>query len=176
MKEQTVTELVVGPEISKSFPSDPLLALAEEIENRIACRAYELFQARGSAHGFDREDWLTAQSEIVVNIPVDVIETETEIIVRADVPELSENDLEVRVAPQSLCIAGKQQTAESKPEGEKTVYSEWHSRQIFRLLDLPSEINPDSATAALENGILEIKLLKVATGRKIPVRSRAASA
>jgi HSP20 family molecular chaperone IbpA len=64
----------------------------------------------------------------------------------------------------------------SNQEGEQTVYSERRSNQIFRALDLPSEIDPDKAGATLENGILEIRLLKVGTGKRIPIRARAASA
>jgi len=175
MKEQTAANTAGGPEIFKFAPGDPFLELAEEIEGLVARRAHELFEARGCVHGFDREDWRRAQEEIVVNVPVDVIETETEIIVRGDVPGLGENDLEVRVAPRALCITGKRQAA-SNQEGEQTVYSERRSDQVFRVLELPSEIDPDRAGATLENGILEIKLLKVGTGKRIPVRARAASA
>jgi HSP20 family molecular chaperone IbpA len=173
MKDQTATGLVGGLEISKLAPGDPFLA--EEIEGLVARRAYELFEARGCAHGFDREDWRRAQSEIVVNIPVDVIDTETEIVVCADVPGLSGNNLDVRVAPRAVCITRKRQVA-SNQEGKQTVYSERRSDLVFRVLDLPSEIDPDSAGATLENGMLEIKLLKVGTGKGIPVRARAASA
>jgi HSP20 family protein len=174
MKE-TPADMVGGPEIFKLAPGDPFLELAEEIEGLVARRAYELFEARGCAHGFDREDWRRALSEIVVNVPVDVIDAETELIVRADVPGLSENDLEVRVSPRALCITGKREVISSE-EGKQTVYSERRSDQVFRVLDLPSEIDPDRAAATLENGILEIKLLKVGTGKRIPVRARAASA
>jgi HSP20 family protein len=162
-------------EISKLAPGDPFFALANEMEELISRRAYELFEARGLGHGSDREDWLRAQSEIVVNVPIDVTETETELTVRADVPGLGENDLEVRVAPRAICITGKRQSAFTQ-EGEKTVYSERRSNQVFRTLDLPSEIDPESASAALENGILEINLFKVGTGKRIPVRARVASA
>ncbi|HEX4920984.1 MAG TPA: DUF2934 domain-containing protein [Candidatus Bathyarchaeia archaeon] len=30
----------------------------------IACRAYELFEARGCEHGHDWEDWFRAESEL----------------------------------------------------------------------------------------------------------------
>lgn len=175
MKDQTATDIVGGPKIFKVAPGDPFRELSEEIEGLIARRAYELFEARGCTHGFNREDWLRAQSEIVVNVPLDVIETEAEIIVRADVPGLRENELEVRVTPRALCITGKREVA-SNQEEEQAVYSERRARQILRALDLPSEIDPDRAGATLGNGVLEIKLLKVGTGKKIPVLARAASA
>ena len=65
-----------------------------------------------------------------MNVPVDVVDAETEIIVRADVPGLSENDLEVRVSPRALCITGKREVASSQ-EGKQTVYSERRSDQVF---------------------------------------------
>ena len=35
-----------------------------DIEEQIRARAYELYQERGGADGYDVEDWLTAESEI----------------------------------------------------------------------------------------------------------------
>ena len=37
----------------------------KEINERIAKRAYELHQQRGYTHGFDFEDWLEAEREIL---------------------------------------------------------------------------------------------------------------
>ena len=106
---------------------------------------------------------------------MDITETETGLTIRADVPGFSEQDLEVRVAPRSVCITGKRQEASEQKEGE-TVYSERRSNQIFRVLDLPSQIDPDRVNATLSDGILEIKLLKVGMGKKIPVLAKAAAA
>jgi hypothetical protein len=36
---------------------------------RIAARAYELYLARGGAHGSDWEDWLTAERELTGTRP-----------------------------------------------------------------------------------------------------------
>ena len=46
---QAVDEAVAGPEI---------------LRDQIARRAYELFEARGCAHGHDVDDWLQAESEL----------------------------------------------------------------------------------------------------------------
>jgi HSP20 family protein len=114
-------------------------------------------------------------SEILLNVQLDITETETGLTIRADVPGFSEQDLEVRVAPRSMCITGKRQEALEQKERE-TVYSERRSNQIFRVLDLPSQIDPDRMNATLNNGILEIKLLKVGMGKKIPGLTKAAAA
>ncbi len=157
------------------FPGDPFFELTQEINDLISCRAYELFESKGFVHGHDREDWLRAESEILLHVPVDVTETETELTVRAEVPGFGEKDLEVRVAPRSLCITGKRQEASDQKEG-KTLYSERRSKHIFRVLDLPSEIDPDRVNATVSDGLLELKLSKVGLGKKVPVLARAAAA
>ena len=157
-------------------PDDPFIELGREINDLIARRAYELFESGGSLHGHDRENWLRAESEILVHAPVDIRETETAVTIRMDVPGFSENDLEVRIAPLRLCITAQRPEASEQQEG-KTVYSERRSRRIFRVLDLPSQIDPDLTEATLSGGILEITLLKAAEiGKKVPVLAKAARA
>jgi hypothetical protein len=42
----------------------PTFNAAVPTETVIATRAYELFLRRGAVHGYDREDWLTAEREL----------------------------------------------------------------------------------------------------------------
>ena len=107
MGSQTATALVRAPEILTLIVGDPFFERAQEINELIARRAYEFFESWGFAHGYDHEDWLKAMAEILLNVPVDITETETELTIRADVPGFSEQNLEVRVAPRSVCITGK---------------------------------------------------------------------
>ena len=117
-----------------------------------------------------------AAPEILFNAQADIRETETAVTIRVDVPGFSENDLVVRIAPRRLCITAQCPEASGQQEG-KTVYSERRSRRIFRVLDLPSQIDLDLTEATLSGGILEITLLKAADmGKKIPVLAKAARA
>src|ERR1700730_7919117 len=93
MGNQTETALVRAPDILALSAGDPFFERAQKINELIACRAHELFESRGFAHGHDCEDWLTAMSEILLNVPVDITETETGLTIRADVPGFSEQDL-----------------------------------------------------------------------------------
>ncbi len=175
MKNENPTQLDRAPTIQDLFAGDPFFEFAQEINDLIARRAYELFESSGLTHGHALEDWLRARSEILLKVPVDVTETETEFIVRADVPGFGERDLEIRVAPRSLCITGKRRESSDQKEG-KTAYSERRATQIFRVLDLPSQIDPDRVNATVSDGLLEIKLLKVGLGKKVPVLAKAAAA
>jgi HSP20 family protein len=175
MSSETSRQPVRTLEIRSLFRGDPFIEPAQEINDLIARRAYELFESSGYTHNHAHEDWLRAESEILLQAPVDVTETETGFTIRADVPGFGEKDLEVRVAPRSLCITGKRQESSDQKEGT-TIYSERSSKQIFRVVRLPSEIDPDRVNATVSDGLLEIKLLKVGLGKKVPVLARAATA
>ena len=49
-------------------PTDPAAAPSPELQvlqEEIARRAFEKFAARGYVHGFDQQDWLDAEEELV---------------------------------------------------------------------------------------------------------------
>jgi HSP20 family protein len=175
MKNETPRQLARTLEIRSLFASDPFIEPTQEINDLIARRAYELFESSGFTHGHADEDWLRAESEILLQAAVDVAETETGFTIRADVPGFGEKDLEVRVVPRSLCITGKRQEASDQKKGT-TIYSERRSKHIFRVVGLPSEVDPDRVNATVSGGLLEIKLLKVELGKKVPVLTKAAAA
>lgn len=156
-------------------PGDLIFDLPSETKDSIEHRAYELFESRRFEHGHDREDWLRAESEILLNVPVEITEGETELTVRADVPGFGEKDLRVQVAPRRLCISGRREEASEQKE-EKADYSQRRSKHIFRLLDLPSEIDPNAVKATVRDGLLELKLSKVGLGEKEPMVAKAATA
>lgn len=167
-------------ELSQKIQSRPASRLnfferAQELTGRITRRAYELFASRGFAHGHDREDWFRAQAEILLNVPVDIGETETDLTIRADVPGFSEETLEVHVTPRSLCIAGRR-PEESGQNERIAVYSERRTDQIFRVLDLPSAVNTDRVDLTLSCGILEIKMSKAEMGETIALAAQDAAA
>jgi hypothetical protein len=59
MKKRTSTNQT-GP---STFPNEPLIKEpANEAWERIALKAYELYEQRGRAEGHALDDWLTAES------------------------------------------------------------------------------------------------------------------
>ena len=71
-------------------------------------------------------------------------------------------------------LGGREEASEQKEE--KAVYSQRRSKHIFRLLDLPSEIDLDGVKATVREGLLEIKLSKVGLGEKDRMVAKAATA
>jgi HSP20 family protein len=166
-------EFALAAELEPSLSEgEPFLDLEEEINNLIAGRAYELYESRGSAHGDDAGDWYQAATEILLDVPVEISESETQFTIRAEVPGFTEKDLEVRVVPRSVCITGNNQGGSERRAG----FYEPRPNRIFQVLDLPSEIDPSSVEALVSCGSLEIKLGKVGFRKVVPVRAKAASA
>jgi hypothetical protein len=58
-KQQITRKRTSAPKVAKTPATS-----APVTHDDIARRAYELFEARGYAHGFHLQDWLTAESEL----------------------------------------------------------------------------------------------------------------
>jgi HSP20 family protein len=91
---------------------------------------------------------------------VDVINGETEVIVKADVPGVKKEDLQVTATSGELTISGEtKEELEEKKESYHRVERRWG--RFSRTVDLPAEVNPAEVKAKLENGILEVRAPKL---------------
>lgn len=154
-----------GPAILEIIADDPFFADVQAIRDSVARRAYELFQSDGHVQGHDLEHWLRAESQLLNPVPVELKETDQELIIHADVPGLREKDLTLRVEPHRLFVSGTREGCEEHKHG-KTIHSELHSSQIFRTFNLPVEIEPHSVHARLRHGVLEVTMAKRAKGSR----------
>lgn len=144
-----------------------------EIHNKIAQRAFSLFENNGQTFGHELQDWLMAEGEFLAPIRLELSETETELAVLAEAPGFTEKEIEIFAEPGHLFITGKRQ----KKSGErqrKTIYSEMASTEIFRSISLPAEIDPEKISAVVKNGVLEVSMQKAKAAKKVPVLTMAA--
>jgi HSP20 family protein len=152
------------------------LSIFEEMDQmmeKIEKRAFGLFQERGSRDGTSLDDWFRAEAELVRVAPVEIEERDNEVIVRAEVPGFEAKELSVRADPYGLCIYGKsEQKTEADKKGHRH-YSEISSNEVCRHVGLPTNINPDKASASLDKGLLEIKLPKAAPPKLVEIKTAA---
>jgi len=141
--------------------------------NALARRAYEIFDGSGRKLGHDLEDWFQAERELLHLVKVTVTETERTLEVKAEVPGFNEKELEIGVEPRKLAITGKRETSKEEKKG-KVVYSESSSDQLFRIIELPAEVDATKAAATLKNGVLEITLPKMLAAQPVRVQPKAA--
>ena len=107
----------------------------------IARRAFEIFESHGSSPGHDLEDWLRAESELLQPVPLNVPESNSAYVVRAEVRGFGSKDIEIGVERRCLAISAKCQTKREE-KNDKMIRSEWCADRIFRTLELPSEVDP----------------------------------
>jgi HSP20 family protein len=135
-----------------------------QLQEAIACRAYELFESRGCQHGQDQADWLRAESEILRPVPVKVTESEHSLTVQAELPGFNAEGIQVSAEPRRLIISGSASQTDEK-ENDNIFYREILARDVFRSLDLPVEVDTVNAKATIEDGILCITLPKLTAGK-----------
>jgi HSP20 family protein len=164
---------VKQPAILRMSDGDSLIRRVGDLFESINRRAYQLFESRGRQSGHDLEDWFQAESEMLGPMPVEISDADDELIVRADLPGFREKDIEVRVEPHRLIIRGKREHVHDQ-EKRKTIYCDRKSDEVFRLVNLSDEVDPNKVKASLQDGTLEVELPKVHPSRKIPVSTRAA--
>jgi HSP20 family protein len=102
---------------------------------------------------------------------VEVSQTETEIRITAEVPGMSEKDVELLVEDGVLTLRGeKKSESEDKDRG----YSERCYGRFERRIALPSGIDQENAKAVFRDGVLTVTLPKSAEaerGRRIPINA-----
>lgn len=99
--------------------------------------------------------------------PVDVIDRGEEIIVLADVPGFSKEDIKVKVTETAVEVFAQRST-EIPIEG-RYVLRQRVRDSIYRRVDLPVKVRPELAKAKLENGVLEVRIPKSEVAREIQI-------
>jgi len=161
--EARATTNLANPKLSR--PESQFDKL-RKLEEAIACRAYELFESRGRAHGQDSSDWLRAESEILQPLQIKVSEYQDRLAVKAEVPGFTLEEVEVSAEPQRLIISGRTRLTdqEAKNTFSREILdnsTEIRPKHTFHLLDLPVEIDADKVEATLTAGILTVTLPKL---------------
>jgi HSP20 family protein len=146
----------------KQVTMDRFVDRIDDVYAAIARRAYEIFDHDGRGLGRDLEHWLRAESELFHPLHVVMRESENALTVRVEVPGFTAKDLEVSIEPCRLAISGKRETKQERAKST-AVYCEQCSDQIFRVLDLPADVDPSKTKATLKDGILDLEIPKAAS-------------
>jgi HSP20 family protein len=95
---------------------------------------------------------------------VDIYETENELVLKADLPDVEAKDIDVRVENQTLTIAGERKFASAS--NEKGYHRIERSYGNFvRSFAVPSAFDTDKINAAYNNGVLTVSLTKKETAK-----------
>lgn len=125
---------------------------------------------------FDRvmRGWVNSSvfSDLDWSPSVDVAETNEEIVVKAEVPGVSKDDIDLTVESNRLIISGEKRQEEEE-EGKNYYRTERSYGSFRRIFSLPAQADTDNVQASYDDGVLTVRIPKteVARGKKIDIKS-----
>ena len=118
-------------------------------------RLFDSFFHGRTANGLGGRRWIPA---------MDLVETKDHLLLRADLPGLSEEDVNIEIKDGVLTVSGERKAEhEEKSEGFYRVERAFGS--FSRSLNLPDGIDAGQVNASFDNGVLEVKIPKPAESK-----------
>ena len=149
-------------EVQKSA-GENYLSPFDEIE-----RAFNEFLGRSWLRPF-RVDWpsMTQRTRAFdLKTPrIDVIDQDEQIIVKAEIPGVKKEDLEVTLSNNTLTIHGKTEKKTEEKKGEY-IHREISSGAVSRTVVLPADVDEGGAKASFTDGMLELTLPKIKKSKR----------
>jgi HSP20 family protein len=157
---EPVTKVPVQGQAKKVAPTSaleewrPFETLRRQID-----RLFEDFGSPFRRSAFDLEPFWRRELAWTTTPATDVAETDKSYEVTAELPGMSEKDVEVVVANGVLTLKGEKK--EEKEEKKKDYYlSERRYGSFERRLQVPEDVDADKIAAAFKNGVLTVTLPK----------------
>jgi len=119
---------------------------------------------------FWRPLWRRAELPAAVpTVDVDVYEDQDDVVVKADLPGLTKEDISVTLTGTTLTIRGEKRKEEEVKE-ENYYRSERSYGAFSRTVELPAEVKSEQVKARFKDGVLEVRLPKTEDAKKKQVK------
>ncbi|OQX30416.1 MAG: hypothetical protein B0D96_00800 [Candidatus Sedimenticola endophacoides] len=99
---------------------------------------------------------------------VDVIEREDQVLIKAEIPGIEKENIDLSITEDLLTIKGE--TRQRKEEKGQFYRAEIHHGSFTRTVRLPCAVQSEQAKASFNNGMLEITVPKTESTRRVNVR------
>jgi len=96
---------------------------------------------------------------------IDVSDTDKEITVRAELPGMEPENIDITLSGNALIIRGEKQ-AEKEEKGKRYYQIERSYGSFYRSIPLPDEVDENRINATFKNGVVKISLPKTAEAQK----------
>ena len=91
--------------------------------------------------------------------PMDLVESDDHFVLRADLPGMSEDDVNIELEDSTLTISGERK-AEHRSDGEGYYRVERSTGAFSRSLTLPKGVDAEAVSASFDRGVLEVRIPK----------------
>jgi HSP20 family protein len=106
--------------------------------------------------------------------PIEMFETNTEVIVRAELPNIDPKKVDITVTEDMVTLRGETKHEEEHKE-RNYYYRELLYGAYSRTLKLPTSVKGTGAKAVYKDGVLEVTIPKAEHVKPIPVKVEAAA-
>lgn len=96
----------------------------------------------------------------------------TSFVLRADVPGLTENDVQISVSGNTVTLRGERKV--EVPEGHSVHRRERSAVRFAKSFELPARVDADKVTATLKHGVLTLTLPRAAEAQPRQISIKAA--
>jgi HSP20 family protein len=100
---------------------------------------------------------------------VDIYETENELVLKADLPDINEKDLDIRIENNMLTVRGERKFEQNVKE-DNYLRVERTYGAFSRSFSLPSTVNNEAIKADYKNGVLTVEMPKRAESKPKQVK------
>ena len=102
---------------------------------------------------------------------VDVTEGEKAYLLRAEIPGVKKEDINITIEGDEVAISAEVKSANEVKDGERVLRSERYYGKVYRAFALGQEVDQAAAQAKYADGVLELTLPKkaAAAGRRITI-------
>jgi HSP20 family protein len=107
---------------------------------------------------------LAFPAEGEIRMKVDVKEDENAYTVRADIPGVKKEDIQVDIEGAQVSLRAESRQEKEEKQGEKVIHSERSYGMVSRSFLLPGEVDSQAAKAVYKDGVLSLTLPKKANG------------
>jgi HSP20 family protein len=118
---------------------------------------------------------MATTGSVLFSPPMEIFEREGHLVVRADLPGLTKDDVHVEVTDEALTIEGERRAEHEERQGG-FFRSERRYGSFRRQIPLPEGVNADQVTASFKDGVLEVSMpapQRQARGRRVEIQSGA---
>lgn len=120
-------------------------------------------------HDKDDEEEVAAPSAPEGQLAIDVYETPSEIVIKSTIAGVKADDLDIGIEENTVNIRGARHN-EERVRGEDYFYQECYWGAFSRSIILPTEVDNENASAALQDGILTIRLPKIKKQKETKIK------
>jgi HSP20 family protein len=155
-EQQGVTRASYIPPLFSPSPAALMSTSPFAIMRRFTDELDQIFSSFGALPGDGRGQQDGALARAAQFAPqIEVLERDNQLLIRADLPGISPDQVRVTLVDSALVIEGERRS-EQEHRDRGTYRSERSYGAFRRVIPLPAEANEDKAEARFDNGVLEV--------------------